>query len=209
MKKIIALMLALVMVLGLVACGGEKAPETTAPNADAPETTAPAAEAVTIKVAAIETAYGSQVWADVAAAFTAETGIKVELTTDKNLEDVLSGPMQNGEFPDVVHLATGRPAGLTEQLVKANARHPLDLSRTKRLGRNQRLPPRVARPLRWRGIGRERVEHRGERQRWWQQRVAVLPSRECEHLQRAPKWPKLSNTHRPSRGFRWQTLYLW
>ena len=125
MKKIIALMLALVMVLGLVACGGEKAPETTAPVADAPETTAPAAEAVTIKVAAIETAYGSQVWADVAAAFTAATGIEVELTTDKNLEDVLSGPMQNGEFPDVVHLATGRPAGLTEQLVKANALHPL------------------------------------------------------------------------------------
>ena len=126
MKKIIALMLALVMVLGLAACGS-KPVETTAPaaNNDAPETTAPAAEAVTIKVAAIETAYGSQVWADVCAAFTAATGIEVELTTDKNLEDVLSGPMQNGEFPDVVHLATGRPAGLTEQLVKANALHPL------------------------------------------------------------------------------------
>ena len=130
MKKIIALVLALVMVMGLVACGGT-APETTAPQAGnettpaAPETTAPAAEAVTIKVAAIETAYGSQVWADVAAAFTAKTGINVELTTDQNLEDVLSGPMQNGEFPDVVHLATGRPAGLTEQLVKANALHPL------------------------------------------------------------------------------------
>ena len=126
MKKIIALMLALVMVLGLAACGS-KPVETTAPagNNDAPETTAPVAEAVTIKVAAIETAYGSQVWADVCAAFTAATGIEVELTTDKNLEDVLSGPMQNGEFPDVVHLATGRPAGLTEQLVKANALHPL------------------------------------------------------------------------------------
>ena len=129
MKKIIALVLALVMVMGLVACGGNKPAETTAPqtgNNDPVETTkAPEAEAVTIKVAAIETAYGSQVWADVAAAFEAETGIKVELTTDKNLEDVLTGPMQNGEFPDVVHLATGRPAGLTESLVKANALHPL------------------------------------------------------------------------------------
>ena len=126
MKKIIALLLALVMVMGLAACG-TKAPETTAPQSgdEAPETTAPVAEAVTIKVAAIETAYGSQVWADVAAAFEAETGIKVELTTDKNLEDVLAGPMQNGEFPDVVHLALGRPAGLTEQLVKANALHDL------------------------------------------------------------------------------------
>ena len=117
MKKIIALLLALVMVLGLAACGGEKAPEAN--NNETP------AETVTSKVAAIETAYGSQVWVDVAAAFEAETGIKVELTTDKNLEDVLAGPMQNGEYPDVVHLATGRPAGLTEQLVKANALHPL------------------------------------------------------------------------------------
>ena len=129
MKKIIALVLALVMVMGLVACGGNKPAETSAPQAgnnDPVETTkAPEDEAVTIKVAAIETAYGSQVWADVAAAFEAETGIKVELTTDKNLEDVLSGPMQNGEFPDVVHLALGRKAGLTEQLVKANQLHDL------------------------------------------------------------------------------------
>ena len=131
MKKIIAMLLCLAMALSLVACGGSSAPAATeapkadAPGADAPAADAPAAEPVTIKVAAIETAYGSQVWVDVAAAFEAETGIKVELTTDKTLEDVLSGPMQNGEFPDVVHLATGRPAGLTEQLVKANALHPL------------------------------------------------------------------------------------
>ena len=108
MKKIIALLLALVMVLSLTACGAGKPEETK-----------------TLKVAAIETAYGSQVWADVCAAFEAQTGIKVELTTDKNLEDVISGPMQNGEYPDVVHLATGRPAGLTEQLIKANGMHDL------------------------------------------------------------------------------------
>lgn len=123
MKKIIALLLALVMVLSLAACGASE-PAAEAPKTDA-AAEAPTAEAVTIKVAAIETAYGSQVWADVAAAFEAETGIKVELTTDKNLEDVLTGPMQNGEFPDVVHLALGREAGLTEQLIKANALHDL------------------------------------------------------------------------------------
>ena len=130
MKKFIAMLLALTMALALVACGASETPETPeTPAVNEPQTgnegNTPAPEAVTIKVAAIETAYGSQVWADVCAAFTAETGINVELTTDKNLEDVLSGPMQNGEFPDVVHLATGRPAGLTEQLVKANALHPL------------------------------------------------------------------------------------
>ena len=34
MKKIIAMLLAIVMVLGLAACGGDKAPETTAPQGD-------------------------------------------------------------------------------------------------------------------------------------------------------------------------------
>ena len=128
MKKIIALLLVLAMALSLVACGNGNKPAETKPqsgNNDAGNNDAGNNEAVTIKVAAIETAYGSQVWADVCAAFEAETGIKVELTTDKNLEDVISAPMQNGEFPDVVHLATGRPAGLTEQLVKQNALHPL------------------------------------------------------------------------------------
>ena len=104
MKKMLTLLLAMAMVFALVV---------------------PAYAETTIKVAAIETAYGSQVWADVAAAFEAATGIKVDLLTDKNLEDVITGPMQNGEFPDVVHLATGRPAGLTEQLVKANGMYEL------------------------------------------------------------------------------------
>ena len=128
MKKIIALLLVLALTVALVACGKAPATNTDKPgNTDKPadNNTDKPAEAVTIKVAAIETAYGSQVWADVCAAFEAETGIKVELTTDKQLEDVISAPMQNGEFPDVVHLATGRPAGLTEQLVKQNALHPL------------------------------------------------------------------------------------
>ena len=52
MKKLIALLLACVMVLGLVACGGNT-PETNAPEAgnNTPETTAPAApEAITLKV---------------------------------------------------------------------------------------------------------------------------------------------------------------
>ena len=107
MKKIIALLLAFVMVLGLVACAATPAEDATEPQEQ--ENLA----GTTIKVAAIETAYGSQIWADVAAAFTAETGIEVQLTTDKNLEDVISASMQGGEYPDVIHLATGRPAGLT------------------------------------------------------------------------------------------------
>ncbi|MBP3660742.1 MAG: BMP family ABC transporter substrate-binding protein [Oscillospiraceae bacterium] len=42
MKKILAMLLALVMVLGLVACGGDKPAETTAPKTDAPAESTPA-----------------------------------------------------------------------------------------------------------------------------------------------------------------------
>ena len=58
MKKLIALLLACVMVLGLVACGGN-APETTAPadGESTPETTAPAVSEDAYKVAMI-TDYG-------------------------------------------------------------------------------------------------------------------------------------------------------
>ena len=77
-------------------------------------------EGAAISVAAIETAYGSEMWQKVVDAFTAETGIEVELTTDKNLEDVIGPSMQGGEYPDLIHLATGREAGLTEQFIKDN-----------------------------------------------------------------------------------------
>ena len=56
MKKIIALLLALVMALSLVACGGSEEPAAEAPKADAPAAEAPAAEApaapekITLKV---------------------------------------------------------------------------------------------------------------------------------------------------------------
>ena len=119
MKKTIALLLVLVLALGMLAGCGSSTDSTEAPAADSGDTAAeaPAAE---ISVAAIETAYGSEMWQQVAEAFTAETGIKVNLTTDKNLEDVIGPAMQGGEFPDVIHLATGREAGLTEQFIKDN-----------------------------------------------------------------------------------------
>ncbi|MGI6029672.1 MAG: tripartite tricarboxylate transporter substrate binding protein [Candidatus Heteroscillospira sp.] len=46
MKRTLAMLLALVMMLGLMAgCGGEKAPESTAPESQAPESQAPESEA--------------------------------------------------------------------------------------------------------------------------------------------------------------------
>ena len=105
--------------LGLAACGGSSSSTASSAASSAATSSAVAAD-VTIKVAAIETGYGAEMWKKVTEAFTAQTGIKVDLTTDKKLEDVIGPSMQGGDYPDVVHLATGREAALTEQFIKGN-----------------------------------------------------------------------------------------
>ena len=128
MKKTLSIALTAAMTVSMLAGCSSKPAETTAAPAEttaaasetsteAPaETEAPAAGSIT--VAAIETAYGSDMWKEVAAAFTEETGIGVELITDKKLEDVIGASMKAGDFPDVIHLATGREAALTETFIK-------------------------------------------------------------------------------------------
>ena len=131
MKKLLSMFLASVMVLSLLAgCGGggndqPPAQDNTQPSdSQTPSTPEPApapAEDVTIQVAALASGYEEAypgMWQEVCDAFTAETGIKVELICDKNLEDVIGPSMQGGDFPDVIHLATGREKGLTEQFIK-------------------------------------------------------------------------------------------
>ncbi len=107
MRKVLALVLVLAMALSLAAC------TTNGQNGDD-------ATAQTIKVAAIETAYGTEMWQQVCDAFTEVTGIEVELVTDKNLEDVIGPSMKAGDYPDVIHLATGREDALTETFIKDN-----------------------------------------------------------------------------------------
>ena len=133
MKKLLSMLLASVMVLSLLAgCGGggnDQPPaqdntQTQPSDSQTPSTPEPApapAEDVTIQVAALASGYEEAypgMWQEVCDAFTAETGIKVELICDKNLEDVIGPSMQGGDFPDVIHLATGREKGLTEQFIK-------------------------------------------------------------------------------------------
>lgn len=76
----------------------------------------------TLQVAALESAYGRDMWTKVVDAYeTANPNVKVELTVDKNLEDVISPNMKAGKYPDVVSLGTGRKLALPETLIKDNA----------------------------------------------------------------------------------------
>lgn len=127
MKKMLSLLLASAMSLSLLAgCGG--APQTPPAQSNNPPSSAGQSDASTpetpagpIKVAALASAYEEAypgMWKEVCDAFTAETGIEVELIVDKALEDVIGPSMQGGDFPDVIHLATGRDKKLTEQFIK-------------------------------------------------------------------------------------------
>ena len=112
MKKALSLILAAAMTAGMLS-GCTKKDEDSSGAGSSNQT---------LKVAAIETAYGADMWKEIVAAFEkANPGVKVELTIDKNLEDVISPKMKFGDYPDVVHLAVGRTAALTETMTKDNA----------------------------------------------------------------------------------------
>lgn len=117
-KRLISLLLTMFMVSGLVACApsggdGDK-------NADK-DSGKDAGENKTLKVAAVETAYGADMWKEVSAAFEkANPGVKVELTVDKKLEDIITPQMKSGEYPDVILRAVGAESALTETFIKDN-----------------------------------------------------------------------------------------
>ncbi len=73
----------------------------------------------TITVAVRGSVHDSEMWEEVCAAFTEETGIKVELTIDRELENIIGPEMEAGNYPDVVHLATDDyDPGLTEAYIE-------------------------------------------------------------------------------------------
>lgn len=114
MKRIISLTIAIILSLSLsIGCTRENGDVTTKepdPN-----------NKQTLKVATLESAYGADMWKEICTAFeNANNGVTVELTTDKNIEDVIGAQMKAGNYPDVVHLSVGREAGLTETLTKEN-----------------------------------------------------------------------------------------
>lgn len=131
MKKVMGIMLSVVLfTLALTACGGNNttnqpttSPTNTQSTTQTPNKEEPKPQVVnqTLKFAAIETAYGKAIWEEVAASFEQKIeGVTVELTVEKNIEDIIGPGMKSGDFPDVIHLAVGQAKGLTETFVKDN-----------------------------------------------------------------------------------------
>lgn len=111
-RKLVSVLLCAAMIGTMVAGCGNTGKKDEKSSADG-------SKEKVLKVAALEGGYGADMWKEVAKAFEdTNKGVKVELTVDKKIEDVISPAMKAGDYPDVVHLATGREAGLTETLTK-------------------------------------------------------------------------------------------
>lgn len=108
MKRILSLLLAgMLATTTLASCGSNNGGE------------ADKDEGKTLKVGALESAYGADVWKEVARAFeeVKGDGTKVEVTVDKKIEDKLRPQMTQGDYPDFMLLSLGREAGLTDAVL--------------------------------------------------------------------------------------------
>ncbi|MBO5130457.1 MAG: extracellular solute-binding protein [Oscillospiraceae bacterium] len=115
MKKLIALLLALVMVIGLVACGNNEAPAADAPEAEAPKADAPAADAPAasdekVTVTMIAAQYGNETadwWVGFEEKFeAANNGIDlvVDVVSWNDIYTVVNTRIANGEAPDLLNI---------------------------------------------------------------------------------------------------------
>ena len=122
MKRILAVLTLAVMMVTGVACGTKATAETPA-EGKTPETavTEPAKERA-LKVAGLNGGYGVEHWKAIAEKFEANhPGVKVELTLEKNIEDVLRPQIQAKNVPDIMYVSVGREGMMTETLIKENA----------------------------------------------------------------------------------------
>lgn len=146
MKKVLCVLMATMMMFSMAACGskdnddssgGTSDPVSQTDNddndntktedtkSDGEEDTTSGDDTTgatgTLKVAAVETAYGQDSWKAVCKAFEeSHDGVTVELTINKKLADTISQEMKSQEFPDVILHSLGAESGLTETFIKDN-----------------------------------------------------------------------------------------
>lgn len=79
-----------------------------------------------LKIAALDGGRGIGHWEKLVENFEeSHDGVRIELTTASNLEEVIRPQIQGGNIPDLIYLATGRPEALTETFINEQALHDL------------------------------------------------------------------------------------
>jgi N-acetylglucosamine transport system substrate-binding protein len=117
MKKLLALSTSLCLLVSLVACSSK--PVT---NEQKPVETGKPAEEKVLKIAGLNGGYGADHWKELASKFeAANPGVKVQLTLEKNIADVLRPQIQAKNVPDIIYLSVGSEGKLTDTLIKEKA----------------------------------------------------------------------------------------
>lgn len=114
-------LLVAMLVIVLAACGGNNNGNNNndGGNNNGNDNAATSDEPVELKVAALKSAYGDEAWKKIVEEYENQNeNVSIELTIEKNLEEVVRPQMQAGDYPDVVLLATDREEALTETLIK-------------------------------------------------------------------------------------------
>ncbi|WP_130859609.1 carbohydrate ABC transporter substrate-binding protein [Gracilibacillus phocaeensis] len=114
LKSLLFIGFMMIVIFTLVACSGGS-------DDEGEENTGGSDEDVTLHLAALESAYGAEMWDNIIEDYEAmNENVTVELTIEQNLEEVVRPQMQAGNYPDVFLLATDREEALTETLIKDN-----------------------------------------------------------------------------------------
>lgn len=71
----------------------------------------------TLVISGIEPGYGTEGWNQVIKAYEEETGVKVKLTMEKNIAEVLRPQLIADEAPDLIYLAINAEGKLTDTLI--------------------------------------------------------------------------------------------
>ncbi len=122
MKKTLAIVMMSLMMITSAACGAKNAtpaPETPGAQTPGVETPGNDVKEKTLKIAGLDGGYETEHWKKLAEKFEAShEGVKVQLTFEKNIEEVLRPQIQAQDVPDLIYLSVGRPENLTETLIK-------------------------------------------------------------------------------------------
>ena len=114
-KKISLLLAMAITATSFVGCGSKS-------GGDSASGDKPSAEEQVLKIAALKGGYGDEFWAPLIEKFeAANEGVKVEVTAESNIEEVIRPQIQAGNVPDLIYLATSRPEALTETFIKEKA----------------------------------------------------------------------------------------
>lgn len=118
MKRFLAVLLVLSLVFTTVACSND--------SSDSGENGSGDGEKV-LKIAGLNGGYKTEHWEAIAEKFEeSHEGVKVELTLEKNIAEVLRPQIQAGNVPDIIYLAVGGEGKLTDTLIKEKAIQDID-----------------------------------------------------------------------------------